>query len=248
VADRSTFRYLDSVGTVHSNTFDTLFIRGGEMPWKWRYVPNNIFEKADGSKETKFRAFQRIFSIELRALNAYEDFIRAFLQASTKSITYQGLNILSEESFIVFESAEYENEWHNDFKLTKRYVIEFVESRVRTVWPPYSPPPTTDDLMYIAKKIKIIGTQASPETFTTNAGQLLFNYGTTVYPSISLLSYVVTVIANGAPYQDAKINQVGDITQSGSDITFKLAVSDSGNPSSDTFFYADITIGLQAII
>jgi hypothetical protein len=243
----STFRYLDSSGTVHSQSFDVLTLRG-DVPWKWRLVPSLVLEKVDGSKETQFKAFQRYFSIELRALNSNEDFLRAFLQAETKSITYAGLNVISEESFVVFESEEYEDEWHNEFKLTKRYVIELVESFARTIWPPYTPPPVTTDIMYIAKNIKIVGTQASPETFTTNAGKLLYNFGTTPFPPLSLLSYNISVDCTGTPYQDAKCNQVGNVSQSGTDITFQLAVSDSGNPSSDGFFYFDIKIMLQAIV
>ena len=102
--------------------------------------------------------------------------------------------------------------------------------------------------MYIKLKVKIEGTQAAPETFTTNSGKLQYNYGTTPFPGISLLSYIVSVFCNSTPYQDAKINQVGDVTQSGSNISFQLAVSDSGNPSSDDFYYTDLTIGLQAIV
>ena len=248
MAEQATLKYLDSLGAVQTHIFDVLNVRGVDKPWKWRNVPDKIFNIADGSKRTEYRGFKRIFSVELAILQSYEDYIQAFLQADAKSITYQGTNLIAEEDQVVFESTAYENEWLGESELAKRYVIEFVESLVRTVWPVPSPPIVVDDIMYIKTKVKIEGTQSSPETFITNSGKLQYNYGTTGFPNISLLSYVVTVICNGTPYQDAKINQVGNVTQSGSNISFQLAVSDAGNASGDGFFYADLTIGLQTIV
>ena len=136
----------------------------------------------------------------------------------------------------------------NGFKAEKLFTFELLESVVRTEWPSTTIIPIPDTDVYIIKKVKIVGTNASQESFTTNSGKLQYNYGTTPLPSINLLSYNVSIVANGAIYQDAKINQVGNITQSGSNISFSLAVSDTGNASGDTFFYADIIITLQAIV
>ena len=136
----------------------------------------------------------------------------------------------------------------NGFKSEKLFTFELLESIVRTEWPSTTIIPIPDTDVYIIKKVKIVGTNTSLESFTTNSGKLQYNYGTTPLPSINLLSYNVSIVANGAVYQDAKINQVGNITQSGSNISFSLAVSDTGNASDDTFFYADIIITLQAIV
>jgi hypothetical protein len=107
--------------------------------------------------------------------------------------------------------------------------------------------PTTDtNIMYTQLKVEVTGTQSSPETFTTNSGKLATQENGSAYPVISLSTYVVSVVSNGSPYQDAKINQVGSLTQVGSNISFQLAISDTGNPSSDGKFYTDILIFLQA--
>jgi len=98
---------------------------------------------------------------------------------------------------------------------------------------------------YTINHVEIEGTQTSPETFTTNSGKLEFNYSTTPFPAIDLGTYIVSIVANGAPYQDCKINQVGTTSQAGSNITFQLAVSDAGNPSGDGKYYADISILMQ---
>lgn len=243
----ATFKYLDSLGVVQTHVFDVLDVRGVDKPWKWRLVPDKIFDIADGSKRTEYRGIQRVFLIKLAVLQNQESYIQAFLKADAKSITYQGTNLVAEEDQVVYESPEYENEWLEECGLLKYYVIELVESTVRTEW--HVPKkPTGDDIIYIKKNVRVEGTQASPETFLTNTGKLQYNYGTTVFPDISLLSYNASIICNGVPLQDGKCNQVGEVTQSGSDITFQLAVSDSGNPSNDGFFYFDILIVLQEII
>ena len=64
---------------------------------------------------------------------------------------------------------------------------------------------------------------------------------------LAVESNLITVIANGVPYQDAKINQYGTTTQNGNNIDFYLAVSDVGNASADGYFYCDITFLLQDI-
>ncbi len=96
--------------------------------------------------------------------------------------------------------------------------------------------------------MKIEGTQASPEGFTTNSGKLAVQETGAAYPVFSDLTHVFTVQVNGAPYQDAKINIVGTPSISAGNITFQLAVSDAGATSSDGFYYADIAIFLQAIL
>jgi hypothetical protein len=247
VADQAIFKFLDSIGVVHTQAFDILSVHGN-TPDNIRFVPPLLYSIIDGSSETEFRGFQRVFVYELKALNSLEDYLRAFLQASAKSITYKGINTVAEECQVVFESAEYENEWIDGFEHTKRYVIELVESTIRTIWNIPTFLPIADEDMYIIKKVKIEASQTSPETFTTNVGKLLYNYGTTSLPSFSLLSHIISISCNSTPYQDAKFNQVGDIAQSGSNISFQIAMSDTGNASSDGFFYTDIKIQLQEIV
>jgi hypothetical protein len=245
---QATFKYLDSVGVVHTQAFNTMSVKGMDDVDKVRFIPPILYDIVDGRKETAFKGFQRIITVELQAINTNEDFLRAFLQASDKSFTYTGFTLVAEECQIVFESSEYENEWINDFQHTKRYIIEIVESVVRVLFP-VPVIPVDNVIGCIKTKVKIEGTQSAPETFVTSVGKLATYDGTLPYPVISLLSYNVSLIINGTPYQDAKINQVGSPTQSGSNISFQLAVSDTGSPvSSDGFFYVDIVVLLQPIV
>jgi hypothetical protein len=243
------FKYLDSLGVVHTQSFDILSVKGNS-PDSVRFVPPLLNNAVDGSTETQYKGFQRKFRYELKAINLNEDYLRSFLQASAKSITYQDFGFVTQESQVVFEEDNYENEWIDGFEHDKKYVIELIESTVRTVFPErwIDNNPTDSMIGYTKIKVKIEGTQASPELFTTNLGKLAITTVGSLYPVISLLSYVVVIIANGSPYQDRKINQVGDIVQSGGNISFFLALSDTGADSSDTYSYADITILLQPIL
>lgn len=242
----TTFKYLDSLGVVHTQAFDVLSVLGFDRPHKWKLVPPLVHDIVDGSKRTQYVGFQRIFTIELRALNSNEDYIRAFLQAATKSATYQGDNIIAEENHVVFESAEYEDEWFNEFCKTKRYVIELTESTARTIWPtPTSP--SVVDIMYFTNNVEITGTYESPQTLTTNSGGLALRENGQAYPAISLLSYKVTVVVQPSYGTEATFG-VTNIQQAGANISFQVFMSAGGRARlSDGKFYGNVVIGLETI-
>jgi hypothetical protein len=237
------FRYYDSLGTQQAQSFDVLSVHGLGDPDKYKLVPPLIYNIVDGSKETAFKGFQRIITIELRALNAYEEFLRAFLTADTKSIRLNEAAVHIDSASIVYESSEFENEWIEDFKQAKRYVIELTEKRVRRQWMFL---PSGEDMIYIKSHVKVIGTEDSPELFTTNAGKLAYNYGSTAFPDMLLEDYVIAI--DGASYQSAQVHQVGIATQDGGDISFYLAYSNIGNASSDGYYYCDIVFLLQEMV
>jgi len=103
-----------------------------------------------------------------------------------------------------------------------------------------------DEIMYLKRHVKIEGTEASPETFTTNVGKLATDETAQNYPAFSDSTHVFHVEVNGTPYQDAKIHIITQPSISGGNITFTAAVSGSGNMSGDGYAYADIAIFLQA--
>lgn len=246
--DTTTLKYYDSLNVLHTQAFDVLSVRGFDDPDRVRFVPPILYDKIDGSKETAFRGFQRIITIELKALNSLEDFIRAFMQAEDRAVSYRGQYVSALSSYVVFESAEYENEWLNDFQYTKKYVIEVVDATVRTTFPF---PPSDSMIGVSISNVKIEGTQQSPELFTTNIDKLQYRFGTTPFPDIDLDDYNVTI--HIMPRSDAKINQVGAITQAGTNISFYLAIGDGAIPINDGGIYdgeirVDIAILMDAKI
>jgi hypothetical protein len=234
-------KYLDS-GTLYTQSLEVINIRGLTTPYKWELVPKIINEFSDGHKETQYKGFRRIIGVELAPVHDYEDFIRKFLKADSKSLTYNLDSVVTDSGNLTFDEGELENAWADDYRNTELFTFELKEDAIRTVWPSS---PVDNMTGCIKAKVKIEGTQTSPETFTTNVGKLLTMQNGQSYPTISLLSYNPSVLLS--EYQAATVNRVGDIAQSGGNITFQLAVDDIGNPSDDGYYYADIVIVLQAI-
>lgn len=249
MADTVTLRYVKS-GTTYSQAFNVLSVRGYDDADSIQLVPPYQAELVDGSARSYFKGFRRVITIDFGVVASSVDrrTLLEFWQSNTRSIVYLGNQVLAEEVYVSPEDVSgYENEWLWNTLLARRYILRVLENQIHTSFPVIFPPSDTM-IGYTINHVKIEGTQASPELFTTNSDKLRYNYGTTPFPTMSLTNYIITVIANGAPYQDAKINQVGVTVQNGNNIDFSLAVSDGGSASDDGFYYADITFLMQAIV
>lgn len=245
-------KYVDSTNTVQSDTIQVLSVRGFEEPdlvQFWPPIQNNL---VDGTIETQFKGFRRVITFDCGILSNRTDrlFIQKFLNANTRSISYNGQSLGVEEIIVSLDfnhnatAFEFNDEWVNGFIYGKQFILYVVENAIRNVWYNYTPASTVD-ILYLATKIKVTGTNASPQTFQTNSGQLATDATGKVFPGMSLLTYAVTV--DPISLQDGKIARVGAITNVGAAISFQLAVSDAGAPSGDGFFYCDLLIGLEAI-
>jgi hypothetical protein len=245
-----TLKYIDYSNVTKQQTFNILSAKGFDEPDQVQLFPPIQNKKLDGTIDEQIKGFRRVITMDLGVVASSVDrkTVNEFLESQTKSIIYQGSQVEAEEVFVNLQDISgYENRWLYDCSLAKYYTLQVLESRIRQTWPVIFPP--SDNMIgYTINHVKIVGTQTSPEAFQTNSGKLQYNYGTTPFPTMSLTSYIITVVCNGTPYQDAKINQVGTITQAGSNVSFYLAVSDTGNPSGDGFFYADITFLMQTIV
>jgi hypothetical protein len=235
-----TLKYWKS-GTAYSKVFNALSVKGLDDPDKVQLVAWQ-YPIVDGSLRDHIKGFRKVITTDLGVVALAEDrrFVIEFLAAETKQA-----QLGSVLPFVVLgEPAGYENQWLWDSALGRSFLLELAENRIRTTWESLLP---WDNMIgYTKYKVKVIGTQAVPEKFTTNSGKLEHNYDTTHFPEMSLVLYIISVKLT--PYQDGKINQVGDIVQNGTDIDFYLAISDVGNASSDGFFYADITVTMQEIV
>jgi hypothetical protein len=242
VASTITFRYRSGV-TNYSRTFNTLSIKGLTQPDKVLLWPPLRFRMSDGSMSTEFRGFRRVITATLGVLQEDADrtFILNFLQANDRWI-YFGTGVASIYC-VLLDPEGFANEWKYDTSIMRYYDIRLLENVTYTVWPELVEP-TADELLYIKSKVEITGTEASPQTFTTNAGALATDDTGNPYPAINLAAYAVTVILT--EHQDSLVNRISDITQSGTDIAFTVAHSDVGNAYSDGKWYATIAIGLQA--
>lgn len=243
--DSVTLRYAGDDGAINKYLAPFNIVRGFERPDKIAFWPPVINEVCDGTKRTEFRGFRRVISIDFGVLdddNFYE-YLLSWMRNNTRSV-YLGMTAGREEEIIVASDvAEYEAQWLNSCVLGRKFVLPVIENVIRTAWSDYTPA-SGIDYMYCKKRVKIEGTQAAPETFTTNADKLVVMETGYAFPAISLLSWVVTVKATAL--QDCKVNVVGDVENYGTNLRFELAMSDAGNAAPDGFYYADIEILLQA--
>ena len=229
-----------------AKAFDALYVKGFDSPDHVKFVPSIIYNIIDGSKKTAFRGFKRVITFRLAALNEYEDYIRGWTQAFIKSLIYKGISITPEEAVVILETPELLNEWLDGYEHAKQYTITVIENRVRQIFPDL--PLLVEDNMtgIIVYNIEVVGTQASPEVFTTNVGKLQYQHGTTQFPAINLAANKVSILFDLD--QSWMFNRVGTITQSGSDITFSLATSDAGQLSAgSSTLKATFVILIQAI-
>lgn len=96
--------------------------------------------------------------------------------------------------------------------------------------------------MYLIKKLEVVGTQQNPEIFSTGSGKLSTDCFGQTFPAFEALNQAI-FISVGSAYQDAKIDLAGfqSVTDYGI-LSFKLAVSNAGNPSADGKYYCDLAI------
>jgi hypothetical protein len=105
-----------------------------------------------------------------------------------------------------------------------------------------------EDIMYFTNNVEITGTYESHQTLTTNSGGLTLQEIGSAYPSISLTTYKVTIFAVSSNGTEATFS-VGNIQQSGANISFEIFLSAVGRPnSSDGKYYANITVALEEIV
>lgn len=226
-----------------SQTFATpLAVKGFDPCDHFRPWPGILQVGMDGSRSVITKGFTRVFTVELGVITYNErKFLNAFLLSDETYITY---DLQTTNLRVELENAEqWENDWleGREFRYVKLVLVDKYLSNSFVAVNVFN-----DDIMYLKRHVKIEGTEASPETFTTNAGKLATDETAQNYPAFSDTTHVFHVEVNGTPYQDAKIHIITQPSISGGNLTWTAAVSGSGNASGDGFFYADLAIFLQA--
>lgn len=196
-----------------------------------------------GTMQEKFIGFRRIVTIDFGVI--HDETTRVYLLywmlASNKSITYGS----DSARFALLDFNKYANEWLESCELGRHFVLSLAEADIRTTMPASI---AEGEVAYIKRKVAITGTQASPETFTTNGGKLATDQTGASYPEFNTDDYAYHV--HLTPYQEAGVNLVTEpaITPSGAtgNLTFQIAVADGGKAFSDGNYYADIVIIAQA--
>lgn len=235
-----TLRYTRS-GTIQTRVFPVLAVKGSDTP-DAMLIHGVQHRYLNGSTEEQILGLNKRISIDFGVVEEREAraFLADFIKAEQRSYEYSTQN----EGVVLEKFEDYANEWLEDIELGRRFILPFISEALYKQFPVAA---EVVELMYLKKKVKIEGTQASPESFTTNVGKLATMETGAAYPVFNAATHVFTVDVNGSPYQEAKVNIVGMPSISGGNITFQAAVSDFGNASGDGFYYADVKIQLQAI-
>lgn len=243
MSETVTFKYRRGA-TTYSRTFNVLALRGLTEPDAYELWPPLQWRMVDGRIQDDVRGFRRIITATLGVQQEYADriFILNFLQSPDRWIY---LGTLASVYCVLADVTAFENRWLQDTSLLRYFDIELREEVTYTVWPEWVEP-TADALMYIGSDwIEVTGDESNPITLTTNAGVLAVDATGNPYPAINLAAYAVELFIRERGPQSTPC-MAGNVTQSGSDITFQVWHGDAGNPYTDGKFWCKITIGLQA--
>ncbi len=236
---------------MQKSTLTTLSVHGITDPDDAAPWPAVRDEYRDGATRTKYKGFRRLIDVGFEVISdsTEEHFLLAFLDANFKSVTYGNEDMALLETIVAPQDAgSYATQWDHGFKEAKLYSLKLLEDSIRTLWPLELQVVDGDPSMivYMISHVQVVGTRDNPELFTTNSGKLLYNYGTTPFPEISLLSYQVSIGLTKC--QERGAAKVGTVTQNGPNISFYLGLDTFGNDDpTDGSDYFDIRIELQPI-
>lgn len=240
-----TLAYTNKSGTSYSKAYASVrTVRGLDRADEWENY--GLQQKSlDGDVTETFLGFRRIFTVDLGVISDADEraFIAHFLIAPTKSITYSNATY----NVVLVDPSKFANEWMESTHLGRRFILHLAEQNIRVTLPTAG---VAGEVAYIKNKVQIAGTQASPETLTTNAGKLTTDQTGASYPNFNDSTHVFTALCNSAPYQEAMVNIIAapTIPSSPGAMTFQVAVSDYGKAASDGNYYADIVIIIQTIV
>lgn len=235
--DTVTLKYTD--GATYARTYYVLSARGLDDPDQWRLEPPVQLVCSDHSIVESYIGFRRIATITLGVLQSHADrtFLSSFIRANTREIAYGS----SSNLFSLYDKDTYSDTWLNNLSNARFFELKLIENSIRQVWPDRV---ITDNMIgYVKSKVEISQDETNPETFTTAVGKLATDDTGAAIPSISLTTYAPVIVV--MEKQSALIVRPDAITQSGSNISFKMGYSLAGNPYSDGKYYADIAILLQ---
>jgi hypothetical protein len=243
VAQSVTFRYRTG-GTTYTRTFAALAVRGLDEPDIIELVPPLQLYAADGHILEYIKGFRRCPFVTLGVLQEEADrtFMLGFISSPDRWIC---LGSLASVYCALADPEGFENEWKHGTSLMRYYDIALKENVIYTEWPALLEP-SENMIGYISPWVEVTGTEASPQTFTTNAGALALQANGSAFPAISLVTHTVNVIITER--QGSLVHRVGNITQAGTDISFTVAVAPQGNPYTvDGKFWVVFTVVLEVI-
>lgn len=235
-------KYVDSGGTTYTQTFTVLAVKGFDAADDVELFPGIQHRYLSGSFDNQNIGFFRKFEIRFAAdiIQTGRKFLLDWTRNNLRYLTFTHDFITESDLQVVLEDPTLFAEWLFETYLLRSIVLRCKERTLRTSYPTVSNP-TTIVTMYRKKRVKVTGTKAAPETFTTNSGLLATDEDGVPFPAFTSL-VKVSVDVNGSPYQEKKVFLANTPSLSGTNITFQLAADDAGEVAADGFVYVDIRI------
>lgn len=231
-----------SGGNWYSSSVAVLSIRGFTEPDEIQQV-RVVHDLLNGNKTEQCIGFQKVIEIRFAATLTplQRRYLADFILAERKQIYDSDTTLVSE---LVPEDEALVSEWLESVEHGRKFTARFIDPVVRHVWETGGP--LADELMYCKLKVQITGTQASPETLTTNSGKLTTMETGEAWPTLNDTTHVHHVSVNGAPYQERIVNLIKDsISIVSGNLTCQVALADMGKDASDGNDYIDFVLYLQ---
>lgn len=229
----------DQGGISYSRTFETLVVKGMSEPDKLKKV-GIIHDLLSGETQEQIQGFQKRIKIGFRPpfVPTTTRFLTKWFLATRKRILYGTLlsEGVTDETLV--------SSWLYDLEYGRSFEVDFYDEHVYRRWEDTGA--IAETLMYFKRDVKIEGTEASPETFTTNSGKLALMQNGLPFPSFSDSTHDFLVALNAEKNCQATFAVVkGSVSVVTGNLTFQAFASDYGSPAGDGFFWVAIAIFLQ---
>jgi len=197
-----------------------------------------VHEMLDGSVFEQIRGFNKIIEprISPNTTPAQRRFLANWITSDDKIIAY---GIGSSNVYIsqVIHDKDLVSDWLDDCEYGREFNLELVDTHLYTQWDDG----TLEDNVIIKHDILLIGTSASPETFTTGSDKLTLDDAGKAFPSFNDTAYSYGIIAMMANGSQATMHSTKPTVSAGN-LTFDMFYGDSYTPALDGNMYVSIYI------
>jgi hypothetical protein len=231
----------DYSGTSYSRTFQTLSLKGLDEPDRL-HKNQIIHECLNGVLDEQVNGFRKEpIEIEFRPPFSPQDtrFLTRWFCAASKRIIYG--NYISEG----VTDDKLISSWLYDCELNRNFTVLLFDEHVYYAW---NDGIVTDEDMYIKLNIEMSqdATEASPETFTTNVGQLALMETGFPFPVFNSSTHKFFVHFKSALGSSADY-PIGTISVVAGNLTFTTFPANGFSPAADGKLHANFAVWLQPV-
>jgi hypothetical protein len=234
-----TLAYNDDNGTLRSMDFEPRAVAGLTEPDETKTIQVVHDGVVNATRRQQTLGFNKVVSIVIPpgTSRVQRMHLAAFIDADEKWIYsdpfYPQVNNLD---------GGLKAEWLRSCEHGRQFTIRLIDVLNYRKW---DDGPILDTDMYYTAIVKITGTLASPQTFTTNVSPITVDIWGNPFPAFNGTTQKLSVLAISAAYSQFVYCQIGEVTVSGGNATWQGFASDFGTPADDGNYYVKFTISVQ---